>query len=345
MTIPLEAADTSSLALVLERIELGVVGVRLEEQRILFWNPEARELLGEPVTAVAMAAIFGHKLALTRANGASLLIGDFVRVGERCVGFSVYDLPDGSKWIILRDVTEKLRLQRAAEGMTVANNLGYAFAGVAHELGNPINSVKMAATVLRDHMDDFSPEKTREYLTEILSETNRMQEILRLMQGFIGIASLEPVPTDLATECRKVVELVARDATQKGIAIVSAFAARASVVARVDPSAFRQVLLNLFSNAVDAVAGASLPQIVIDAWLGDDSAHVRVSDNGKGISRERQERLFFPFYSTRPGGMGFGLVIVKKLVSSMGGTIEVASVPGSGTSFELLLPFADGVRP
>ena len=334
----------AALAHVLEQIDLGVVGVRLsEEPRVLFSNEKARELLGATIEVALVVRLFGGKLRTSRHSSASFIVGDWIRVGEKNVGFSVYEVPDGSQWIILRDVTEKLRMQRAAEGMTVANNLGYTFAGVAHELGNPVNSVKMAATVLRDNAQTFSPEKQHEYLTEILSETNRMQDILRLMQGFIGMASLEPVTCDLAAECRAVVERVGRDATQKGVVVVSAFAARGQVPSRVDPPAFRQVLINLFANAVEAVAGVFGPQVSIDAFLGERAAHVRVSDNGKGIDSAQKERLFFPFYSTRPGGMGFGLVIVKKLVSSMGGTIEVTSAPSVGTSFELLLPLADEV--
>jgi len=332
----------SALAHVLEKIELGVVGLHVgDEPRILFSNEKARELLGEPLEPRTVARNFAGKLKATRHSSASFIVGDWVRIGEKNVGYSVYEVPDGSQWIILRDVTDKLRLQRAAEGMTVANNLGYTFAGVAHELGNPVNSVKMAATVLRDNAKTFSPEKQHEYLTEILSETVRMQDILRLMQGFIGMETLEIVTTDLATECRAVVERVGKEATERGIVVVSAFTARGPVPSRVDPAGFRQVLLNLFANATEAVAGVLGPQVTIDAFLGEKAAHLRVSDNGRGVDPAQRERLFFPFYSTRPGGMGFGLVIVKKLVSAMGGTIEVTSAPGVGTSFEVQLPLAE----
>lgn len=336
------ASPAAGLEQVLARIDLGVVGVDAACETVLFCNPKARELLAMEIDPATVESLFGHRLGTVRSSSASLLVGDWVRVGEMHVGYSVYDLPDGSHWIILRDVTDRLRVQRAAEGMTVANNLGYAFAGVAHELGNPINSVKMAATVLRDNLESFSAEKRHDYLTEILSETNRMQEILRVMQAFIGLGSLDPVSVELGSECRKVIELVSRDTSSKGVEVRDVFASREPVFARIDVSAFRQVLMNLVSNALEAVSGAAKPQVSIDAWRGDKYAHVRVSDNGRGISREQQERLFFPFYSTRPGGMGFGLVIVKKLVSSMAGTVEVVSATGLGTSFEILLPLVQG---
>ena len=341
MTPEVAFAGPLPLAMVLEKIDLGIVGVSPSAELVVYSNPKARELLGGDVDADMVAELFGSRLRGARTSIASFLIGDWVRVGEHCVGFSVYELPDGSQWIILRDVTDKLRLQRVAEGTTVATNLGYAFAGLAHELGNPINSVKMAATVLRENMTTFSAEKQHEYLTEIVSETVRMQEILRLMQGFIGLGELDLEPLDLADECRKLVSLVGRDTTRKGIAIVSAFAARGPVVARADATALRQVLLNLLTNATEAVSDRDMPQITLDVAYGEGAAHVRVHDNGRGISAGEKERLFFPFYSTRPGGMGFGLVIVKKLVSAMGGTIEVTSEPGVGTSFEVTLPLAE----
>ena len=333
------AIAPAALAHVLENIELGVIGIRIvEHPLLLFSNEAARELLGEALEAVSVARLFAGKLLASRNSAASLVVGDWITIGEKSVGYSVYEVPDGSHWVILRDVTEKLRMQRAAEGMTVANNLGYTFAGVAHELGNPINSIKMAATVLRENMTTFDLTTQCEYLTEILSETRRVEDIVRLMQGFIGMETLQPITTDLAAECRAVVERVGRDATDNGIVVVSAFAARGVVPSRVDPSAVRQVLLNLFANAVDAVEGETNPQIAIDTFLGERAAHLRVSDNGHGIDPLHKERLFFPFYSTRPGGIGFGLVIVKKLVSTMGGTIEVTSAPRAGATFEVQLP-------
>jgi signal transduction histidine kinase len=338
---PPDTLPPAVLSQVLSLIDLGIIGLRDREERLLFCNRKACELLAMELDRPAVETIFGYSPRKARQSAASLLIGDSVVVGDRHVGFTIYDLPDGSHWIILRDVTDRLHLQRAAEGMTVANNLGYAFAGVAHELGNPINSVKMAATVLRDHFAEFSAEQQQEYLTEILSETLRMQEILRLMQSFIGIGSLELVTAELCAECRRLVELARRETEPRGIELKVLCGRRDPVLARVDPGALRQVVWNLVTNAIEAVNGRPRPAIVIDAWRGDKFAHVRVTDNGQGLSREHQERLFFPFYSTRPGGMGFGLVIVKKLVSSMGGTIEVVSALGLGTTFEMRFPLAE----
>jgi len=327
---------------VLALIDLGVLGYRAEHEALLFCNRKACELLATTPDRAMIETLFAQT---TRPlSSSSLMVGDSVRVGDRHIGYTIYDLPDGSHWVILRDVSDKLHLQRAAEGMTVADNLGYAFAGVAHELGNPINSVKMAATVLRDNLADFSDEQRREYLTEILSETVRMQEILRLMQTFLGVGSLEKVMVDLVGECQRHGVGLAREAASRGVELKTLCAARPPALAWVDPSALRQAVSNLVSNSIEAVRDRARPQITLDAWAGDRFAHVRVSDNGKGLTREQRQRLFFPFYSTRPGGMGFGLVIVKKLVSSMGGTIEVISAPDVGTTFELKFPLAEPER-
>jgi signal transduction histidine kinase len=339
--LPSDPLPPAALSQVLGLIDLGLIGFRGRGEPLLFCNRKACELLAMDLDHVAVERLFVGPSPLGRQSASSLLIGDSVVVGDRQVGFTVHDLPDGSHWVVLRDVTDKLHLQRAAEGKTIATNLGYAFAGIAHELGNPINSVKMAATVLRDNVADFSLDQQREYLTEILSETLRMQEILRLMQSFISTGALELVTTDLATECQRLAELARRETEPRGIALKILCGERGPVRARVDPGALRQVVWNLTVNAIEAVGGGPSPAIEIDAWCGDKFAHLRLTDNGRGLSREQQERMFFPFYSTRPGGMGFGLVIVKKLVSSMGGTIGVVSAPGIGTTFELRFALAE----
>jgi signal transduction histidine kinase len=340
-----EQLTPEALSQVLAIIELGVIGFREGGEGLLFCNRKARELLDAEPDRGMVETLFRPWGGGRPRSSSSLLVGDSVQVGDRHVGFTVYDLPDGSQWIILRDVSDRLHLQRAAEGMIVANNLGHAFAGVAHELGNPINSVKMAATVLRDNLDQFSPERQREYLSEILSETLRMQEILRLMQTFLGVGSLEQVVVDLVQECQGQAAILSREVEGRGVELRCLSPGRPPAFCRVDPSALRQAVANLVTNAVEAVRETARPQIVLDAWAGARFAHLRVSDNGRGLTREQRERLFFPFSSTRAGGMGFGLIIVKKLVSGMGGTIEVFSAPDVGTTFELRFPLVPASSP
>lgn len=331
----------AALAQVLEVIDLGIIGYRAHDDRVLFCNRKARDLLALELDSGTIKSLFGLSPHNLRHSSSRLLVGDSVRVGERHVGFTVYDLPDETQWIVLRDVTDKLHLQRAAEGVTVTNNLGYAFAGVAHELGNPINSVKTAATVLRSNLDVFSREQVREYLSLMLDETVRMQEILRLMQSFAGRSTLVRERTDLAALCDSIVALARRETIPPSVTLRVLSEGRSGVWTHVDPSAFRQVLLNLLSNAVEAVSESAEPTVTVNAYRGDTFAHLRVSDNGRGLTKEQQERLFFPFYSTREKGMGFGLVIVRKLVSGMDGTIEVFSAPNVGTVFDLRFALDD----
>jgi signal transduction histidine kinase len=224
----------AALSQVLALIDLGVIGYRAEHEALLFCNRKACELLATTPDRAMIENIFAQPTPRPQSSS-SLMVGDSVRVGDRHIGYTIYDLPDGSHWVILRDVSDKLHLQRAAEGMTVADHLGYAFAGVVHELGNPINSVKMAATVLRDHQAEFSGEQQREYLTEILSETVRMQEILRLMQTFLGVGSLEQVITDLVEACKHQAPALAREAASRGVELRALCGGRPAALARVDP--------------------------------------------------------------------------------------------------------------
>lgn len=332
----------AELVLVLELIELGIIGYRSFDDRVLFCNRKARDLLALDLDSSMIKSLFGLGSDAARRAPSKMLQGDTVRVGERNVGYTVYDLPDATQWIVLRDVTDKLHLARAAEGVTVTNNLGFAFAGVAHELGNPINSLKTAASVLQANLDKFSREKVHEYLALMLQETQRMQDILRLMQSFGGLSTLVRTRADLAAQCEAVVTFAQREMIPPKVFVKVSTDSPSGIWANVDTSAFRQVMLNLLSNAVEAVSERDRPVIAVSTQRGPKFAHVHVTDNGRGMSKEQQARLFFPFYSTRAKGMGFGLVIVRKLVSSMDGTIEVSSTRDVGTEFELRFPLDEG---
>jgi C4-dicarboxylate-specific signal transduction histidine kinase len=98
------------------------------------------------------------------------------------------------------------------------------------------------------------------------------------------------------------------------------------------------VLLNLTTNAADALKDRPRPRIDIMLSREDNRVRIRISDNGRGMNKEQIENIFKPFHTTKPHGTGLGLVIVKKMLTTMEGTIDIASHEGSGTAVTIYLP-------
>jgi signal transduction histidine kinase len=118
---------------------------------------------------------------------------------------------------------------------------------------------------------------------------------------------------------------------------------RPDLTAWADPRALQQVLVNLVANALDALEGRPTPRIEITAREGGPYVQIEVQDNGSGIPLGARQAVFQPFYTTKPGGTGLGLCIVKKLLASMNGTVEISSEVGLGTRIDLSLPMEPSV--
>jgi C4-dicarboxylate-specific signal transduction histidine kinase len=130
--------------------------------------------------------------------------------------------------------------------------------------------------------------------------------------------------------------LLSDDFEKRGIAIEIFFEPEAQW-GYADPRALQQVMLNIMSNASDAVDGKHSPRILIKVSKVDNKIRIRVTDNGCGILEEQQKKLFSPFFTTKASGTGLGLVIAKKLLSQMNGIIEIKSRRDEGTSVEILI--------
>jgi signal transduction histidine kinase len=131
--------------------------------------------------------------------------------------------------------------------------------------------------------------------------------------------------------------LVREDLEARGIALSVQILPGAERI-RADGRAIQHVLLNLTTNAADALKGRDRPRIAITLSREDDEVHIRVSDNGAGMTEEQQKNLFKPFQTTKPKGTGLGLVIVKKMLTSINGRIAIDSKVGSGTIAHVYVP-------
>lgn len=238
---------------------------------------------------------------------------------------------------VKRDVTEKLRLESIAESISAMDNIGFVFSGVRHEIGNPINSLNMILGILRAKFDTLSSSAVKEYLVRMTEQVSRVMYILQSLKSFNLFETQEREEVPVLPFMEKFLPLVREDFAKRGISIdisVSPDAKRFYA----DPRALQQVLLNIMTNAADALDGRTAPRVAVQVDREGERVVFRVRDNGIGIPEDRLKDIFKPFYTTRKQGTGLGLVIVRKMLAKMNGTITIQSRNGEGTIVTITLP-------
>jgi PAS domain S-box-containing protein len=236
---------------------------------------------------------------------------------------------------IKRDITEKLRLESIAQAVDTMNNIGYIFSGVRHEIGNPVNAVIMNLSLLKAKLETIDKATIEKYVDRALGSCEKVEYLLRSLRSFNLYEKPDLQNVALADFLEKFAGLVNEDFEKKGITIDTVVDAQ-QVYA--DPRVLQQVLLNLFTNAADALNGVEKPKITISASRAGDMARIRVQDNGQGMPEDRLKDLFKPFHTSKSTGTGLGLVIVKKMITMMNGAVEITSSPGKGTSVDIFIP-------
>ncbi len=234
------------------------------------------------------------------------------------------------------DTTEKRRLEALANAINLVQQTGYVFAGIRHELGNPINSIKTALSVLQKHGDVFSWEKRAAYYARMLDEVDRIDFLLRSLRNYNAHESVEVETFELNEHIcgfLRVADTGASDDVD-----VQWSPAQQDLLVRADPRGLYQVLLNLVKNAGDAVTGTLEPVISLSTRRRGDVAIVDVTDNGRGMSAQQLESIGRPFSTTKAKGTGLGLCVSQRVLASMDGILEFESTLGRGTTARILLP-------
>ena len=224
-------------------------------------------------------------------------------------------------------------LQRREHEVLRAEQLaavGQLAAGVAHEIRNPLTSIKL---LVQAGMEDFGGLGADD-LGVIEAEVRRMERSLQTFLDFARPPKAERRPTDLAVLLDGVVGLIRGRAEKQRVA-TRVELPRGGVTATVDPEQLRQVFVNLSLNALDAMpTGGTLTLTVRPAAAG---TQIEVADTGPGIAKAILPRLFEPFVSSKDTGLGLGLVISQRIVEDHGGTIAAANRVGGGASFFVTL--------
>jgi PAS domain S-box-containing protein len=236
--------------------------------------------------------------------------------------------------VVKRDVTSQRIIDGIISSINLAENIGYAFMALRHELGNPVNTIKTTLKVMEKSIDSWEKEKILEYIKRSIGELSRIEYLLGILRSFKFSDEIRRKPIVAKEFFPKFLKIAKEDFESKGIKIEIQMD---DVKFLGDERALHQVLLNLFSNASDALEGRESPTIVLKVTKTNSFVEISVADNGIGMTDEHKENIFKPFWSTKPKGSGIGLAIVKNMVSRMFGTIEVESEVGKGTVVKILL--------
>ncbi len=227
---------------------------------------------------------------------------------------------------------ENFRLYQGLQQADKLSALGTIAAGMAHEIKNPLASIKGLTQVLPENLDD--PQFISKYSEIVPRQLDRIDRIVRDLLDFGQPDKLALERVDLAGELEAVLRLVGNQCRQGNIAVVRELEGTAPVNG--NPAKLSQAFLNIVLNAIQAMPeGGVLTLRTYDLPL---TAVIEISDTGQGIPAEKLPKIFDPFYTTKEQGTGLGLAVTHRIVKEHAGVIEVASEPGRGTTFKLCLP-------
>jgi two-component system sensor histidine kinase HydH len=306
----------------------------LQHQNTHGIDPE--EILPEKITGLTEEISAGKKtadreLTLTNASGNELSVtvtvteilsedGDFVGI-----------------MYILHDLTQIKGLQEAIRRQEKMAAIGNLAAGVAHEVRNPLSSIKGYATYFGSLFEEGSErKKAADVMT---AEVERLNRVISELLEIARPSDIKPRKTDLSGLLVSSLRLIRQEAENDGITIRTVVPDDFAPL-NIDPDRVTQALINLYINAIQAMPGGGT--LTISAAETEGGVAITVADTGTGIGQEKLSKIFDPYYTTKNTGTGLGLAVVQKVVDAHGGTVEVKSSAGAGTTFVITLPRGAG---
>jgi two-component system sensor histidine kinase HydH len=240
--------------------------------------------------------------------------------------------------VLFRDLTEIQRLKEEVLRAQRLASIGRLAAGVAHEIRNPLSSIKGFATYFRERYREVPEDKQTAEI--MIQEVERLNRVVGQLLELARPLNVERRPTGAKSLIQHSLRLVESQSREKGIQ-VKATIDEGITRLMIDPDRIQQALLNLYLNGIEAMdPGGTLAVAVRKAGGGTKGVEISVSDTGKGIGEEDLVHIFDPYFTTKASGTGLGLAIVHKVVESHGGEVRAESEKGKGTKVVLTLPHA-----
>jgi signal transduction histidine kinase len=249
--------------------------------------------------------------------------------------------------LFFKDLTRVEQLEERERLRDRLAALGEMAAAIAHEVKNPLAGIEVMAGLLKRQLTDSPDAQT--ILADIIKEAKMANVIVQEVLAFVRPIRLQVEDIAVADVIRDAMTMAESHASLKGGVEVRVDVPEALRPIQGDPHQLRQIFTNLLTNAFEAMGGQGMVDITAVALDGDDDAGpaehnmgpmilITIADNGPGVPPEVMDRIFSPFFTTKPQGSGLGLAIVRKIVDAHDGQIDVNERAGGGTVFRVTLP-------
>jgi two-component system sensor histidine kinase PilS (NtrC family) len=354
--VRLEAGD------ILRNIKTGILTVG-GDGRLVYCNPTAEALLGldvatmrdQPIVDVlqAIAPVLGEAVRRTswegrrvvRREGEAMVAGRVFPLGVSTTAVSAGDGTPPSVTAIFKDISDEKRLEALHLRTERLEAVAEIAASLAHEIKNPLASIRSAVEQLARSAPAGADEKILAGL--VIRESDRLSRLLTEFLDFTRVRVTSSAPMDLVAVAESGIRLVRQHPDCPVAAVIELDAKIRPIAVEGDEDLLHRVIFNLVLNAVQADPGAA--HVTVDVGMPDPRTLppgaaielprlLRVRDRGPGVSPEILPRLFEPFATGRPGGTGLGLAIVQRAVQAHRGMIFCDSEPGTGTTFTIYVP-------
>ena len=250
-----------------------------------------------------------------------------------CVPISSVNGAESGQMLLIQDLTMQKNLESELRRNERHTALGKMAAGVAHELRNPLSSIKGLALLLKSKTDQ--PSGGAEAADILISEVERLDRSISELLDYSRPEHLSVDAIELAEPIKKAIRLIHSDANAENIRIIEKYDESERLI-QGDRDKLTQLFLNLFLNSIQAMTGGGY--LTVATHRDDDKMVVSVEDSGTGIDEAIKEKIFDPYFTTKNEGTGLGLSLCRKIVEDHHGSITIDSVNGRGTKVVIVFP-------